>query len=244
MAAHSFSYYGFFFLGLILIRYLLISGLTYCVFYLPPKQSFALRQGRRLPPTAASIQRDIGLSLLAAVVFALASALVMKAYEQGLTLLYIDVGQYGAWYLGISFFATLFLQDTYFYFLHRAFHHPKVFRWAHSGHHRSVISTPWTSFAFDLPEALTQALFFVAIVFILPLHLVTVLAILLTMTVWAVWNHLGFTITSSFFLSQWLGKWLIGPGHHGLHHRRHSQHFGLYFTFWDRLLGTQNLDRE
>ena len=28
--------------------------------------------------------------------------------------------------------------------------------------------------------------------------------------------------------------------HHSLHHSRLSVHFGLYFTFWDRVCGTQD----
>jgi sterol desaturase/sphingolipid hydroxylase (fatty acid hydroxylase superfamily) len=37
-----------------------------------------------------------------------------------------------------------------------------------------------------------------------------------------------------------LGRWLIGPAHHGRHHRRPGCNFGLYFTLWDRLCGTED----
>jgi sterol desaturase/sphingolipid hydroxylase (fatty acid hydroxylase superfamily) len=33
---------------------------------------------------------------------------------------------------------------------------------------------------------------------------------------------------------------VIGPAHHAIHHRKYKTHYGLYFTFWDRLLNTQD----
>jgi sterol desaturase/sphingolipid hydroxylase (fatty acid hydroxylase superfamily) len=41
-----------------------------------------------------------------------------------------------------------------------------------------------------------------------------------------------------------LGRWFIGPAHHSIHHRKYTVHYGLYFTFWDKLLGTQDPDYE
>ncbi|GAB4240846.1 MAG: hypothetical protein Kow00121_67190 [Elainellaceae cyanobacterium] len=163
----------------------------------------------------------------------------MTIYDAGSTLLYTSIDQYGAWYLGVSFITVLLLQDTYFYFIHRFSHHPRVFKWLHHGHHFSGNPTPWTSFAFDLPEAVIQGVFFLVIVFIVPLHFITLIAVLMTMTLWAVLSHLGFRLSSS-SSAHWLGQWLIGPLHHSIHHRKHVVHYGLYFTFWDKLLGTQD----
>jgi lathosterol oxidase len=139
---------------------------------------------------------------------------------------------------------VLLLQDTYFYFTHRLSHHPVLFSWLHRGHHRSCHPTPWTSFAFDLPEAIVQSLFLVGIVFVIPLHFITLIAVLSTMTIWAVLNHLGLDRLPASFPHHWLGKWFIGPAHHSVHHRKYMVHYGLYFTFWDRLLGTQDLNYE
>jgi sterol desaturase/sphingolipid hydroxylase (fatty acid hydroxylase superfamily) len=58
--------------------------------------------------------------------------------------------------------------------------------------------------------------------------------------VWAVVNHLGLEVLPMNFPHHWLGRWLIGPAHHAIHHRRHGQHFGLYFTFWDRVFGSED----
>ncbi|WP_026731345.1 sterol desaturase family protein [Fischerella sp. PCC 9605] len=244
MTAYSFLYYWFVFFGVIFARYFLIAGGAYLLFYSILGKSLANRSLRLKPPLGRSIRRDIELSILSAVVFALSAAFIISEYDLGVTLLYTDLREYGLWYLGVSFVAVLILQDTYFYFIHRMFHRPLFFRWMHYGHHRSGDPTPWSSFAFDPPEAITQALFFVGVVFIVPLHFITLVAVLITMTVWAVLNHLGFKLFPSSFKSYWLGRWFIGPTHHSIHHHKYTVHYGLYFTFWDKLLGTQDPNYE
>jgi Delta7-sterol 5-desaturase len=241
-----FAFYGCAFLGIIITRYFLIAGGLHLFFYSTGGDFLAQRAVRLVPPSSNSMSRDIKLSMLSAVIFALCAATILSGYDLGITRLYTDIHQYGLWYLGVSYGLVLLLQDTYFYFIHRLFHHPALFRWLHQGHHRSHHPTPWTSFAFDPLEAIVQSLFLLAIVFILPLHFITVIAVLITMTVWAVVNHLGLDLFPPSFPHDWLGKWFIGPAHHSIHHHKYMMHYGLYFTFWDKLLGTNdpNYDRE
>lgn len=225
--------------GLILGRYLLIAGGLYWLFYSLLAERLTRRRVQHWPTWKKSIRSDIGLSTASASVFALSASWLTSAPVLIHTRLYTDVSQYGFFYLIFSFFLILILQDTGFYFCHRFFHQPWLFRWVHRGHHRSQSPTPWTSFAFDLPEAVMQALLIIGIVFVVPVHIGTLLAALVTMTLWSVFNHLGFSLFPDSGVSQWLAQWLIGPQHHMIHHRRYSLHYGLYFTFWDRLLGTQ-----
>lgn len=238
---YSFEFYWIVFFGIILGRYFLIAGGIYLVFYWVFQQ-FILQRGA--VSSENLIHKDIELSLLSTVIFSLGAAFIMKQYHSGNTLLYTSIHDYGIWYLGVSFIAVLFLQDSYFYFTHRLFHHPLLFKWFHQGHHRSKKPTPFTSFAFDPAEALVQMLFLVGIVFIIPLHFITLLAVLMTMTLWAILTHLGFQLFPASIPYCWFGKWLIGSAHHSLHHRKYTVHFGLYFTIWDRLLHTQDKSYE
>jgi len=240
---HSFGFWGLTFFAIILARYFLLAGLSYWWLYLRGPSSLAGlgAQGASLRmPSAQSILRDIRLSVLSAAIFAVVTALVLSLQDLGLTRLYSQPDQYGLWYLGASYLLVLLLQDGFFYATHRLCHHPALFSWMHLGHHRSRQPTPWTSFAFDPPEALLQALFLVGMVMLVPLHLITLLAVLTTMTVWAIVNHLGLDRLPVCFPHHWLGRWLIGPAHHSIHHRRSDRHFGLYFTFWDRILATED----
>lgn len=238
MKERSFEYYSIVLWGIILCRYFLVAGITYWVFYSSVGRAFS--RPHRRPPSRSIIWHDIKLSAIAAGVFALAAAVILSAYYDGATRLYTNPHAYGLWYLGVSYGAALLLQDAYFYFTHRLFHHPKLLKWVHQGHHRSRYPTPWTSFAFDPLEAVAQALFLVGLIFVLPLHIITVVAVLITMTLWAVINHLGPDRLPVLFPHHWLGRWFIGPAHHSVHHLKYSVHYGLYFTFWDRLLGTQD----
>jgi len=221
---------------LILARYFLVAG---AVFWLLERcfgeAAVAVNNGEQ-------IRFDIRLSVQSAVVFALAAELLVIAHRLHATRLYDDPQRYGWWYLGVSYVAVLLLQDASFYFSHRLFHHPLLYRWFHASHHRSRQPTPWTSFAFDAPEAVFQAGFLLVIVMTLPLHWGTLIAVLATMSSWAVINHLGLERLPLSFPHRWLGWWFIGPAHHALHHRQARVHYGLYFTFWDRWLGTEHPD--
>jgi sterol desaturase/sphingolipid hydroxylase (fatty acid hydroxylase superfamily) len=227
---------------LIVLRYLLVAGGSYLLLYRRSGGDPWHRSGVRPEPSLASIHRDIRLSVLSAGVFALATVAILLAHSHGLTRLYLEVTAplpalaYGL----LSYVLVLLVQDGYFYLTHRLAHLPALYPWMHRGHHRSLRPNPWTSFAFDPAEAVVQALFLVGIVFLIPLHPITLIAVLTTMTVWAVVNHLDLERLPATFPHHWLGRWLIGPSHHALHHRRHTVHFGLYFTHLDRLFGTQD----
>ncbi|AFY93769.1 sterol desaturase family protein [Chamaesiphon minutus] len=250
MNHYSFEFYGFAFFGIILARYLIFAGGTHLFLdkAFGKDTTAELLQARsgerlltsdrgRLPHT--TIGSDIKLSILSSLVFAVSAAAIASAYDLGITKLYTDVDRYPLWYLGASYLVAIVAQDAYFYFMHRLCHHKFLFRWCHQGHHRSNPPTPWTSFAFDLPEAIAHSLFLIGLVFIVPLHFITVMAVLTTMTVWAVVNHLGFDRLPASFPHHWCGRWFTGPAHHSIHHRHYGFHYGLYFTFWDRQLGTQ-----
>lgn len=229
-------YYLVTFFGIILLRYFLVAGGAYWWFYSSEHHPIGGTHNLKLP-SLKSIQKDIILSVIATVALAICAASVMISYHFGATKLYWTVGDRGITYLITSFIGVILLQDACYYFGHRGFHHPLVYNWFHCGHHRSKNPTPWTSFALDFPEALIQGLFVALVVSIVPLHIYVVALWSIVMTVWSLVNHLGFELFPQ-FRDSWLGKWFISSDYHSLHHRIYTRHFGLYFTFWDRLLGT------
>lgn len=186
------------------------------------------------------IKGDTKLGFFSTAVFAIVLAGSIRLYSMGLTRIYSTPGQYGWIYILFSYLTVLFVQDTVFYFMHRLFHHPKLYWLTHRGHHRSRQPSPWTSFALDPIESLVHSLLLMLLVVLLPLHLVTLLAVLTTMSAWAMVNHLSPEILPHWFPHHWLGNWIIGPAHHSIHHKYHNRHYGLYFTFWDRLMNTQD----
>jgi Delta7-sterol 5-desaturase len=225
---------------IILARYFLAAGGCWWLLRFCRSSAAAAPSEPRQRRIRDGIRHDIRLSVLSAAVFALAAAAVLWLQSHNLTRLYTRPDTYGWWYLGASYLLVLILQDAVFYATHRLFHHPALYAWFHQGHHRSRSPTPWTSFAFDPPEAVVQAAFLVAVVMLIPLHLITLLTVLSTMTVWAIVNHLDLEYLPHRFPHHLLGRWVIGPAHHSLHHKRPAVHYGLYFTFWDRVCGTED----
>lgn len=240
MTNFGFSIYWLIFFGAIVTRYFLIVGSIHVLCFSLLKRFLDSRCVGFKVPSWQSVRHDAELSVLSSVIFSFFAAFIMMAYNAGITRLYTHFRLEDLGYGIGSFVLVLLLQDTYFYFVHRLSHHPSLFKRLHWGHHRSGTPTPWTSFAFDPPEAIAQALFLVAIVFIIPLHVLTLIAVLSTMTAWSIFNHAGFRLLQSSKLTGWLGEWLIGASHHLLHHRNYKIHYGLYFTHWDKILGTHN----
>ena len=165
---------------------------------------------------------------------------MVVVWQLGYTQVYEDPHQYGLWYLPGSFLAATFIHETYYYWLHRWMHVPSVFRAIHKTHHESRNTSPWTSFSFHPVESILQALIVPLTIMVLPMHYWVIVAWLVFMSVTSVINHLNVEIYPRYFNRHWLGKWLIGATHHSLHHTEFRRNFGLYFTFWDRWMGTES----
>lgn len=187
-----------------------------------------------------NVEDDIKLSIVSAICFALGAACFMAMYNLGLTKVYLPWKFQDLGYVAFSYVSVLMLQDTYFYFSHRLLHLPLLFKHFHKGHHHSRPPTPWTFFALEPVEAISQIGFLLCLTLLIPLNLGVLVAVLVTMTVWSTGNHMGLQVVPLTRSSRWWGQWFIGSSHHLIHHQRYSRHYGLYFTFWDRVLGTQD----
>ncbi|WP_299195924.1 sterol desaturase family protein [uncultured Erythrobacter sp.] len=217
---------------IVLLRYFLASGLFAWL-------TRIMRPGlyRKLGP---QIRREIGWSVIAAFIYGLPTGAVFWLWNHhGATLLYTDWNAYPLWYLLLSAFLYLFAQDSWFYWTHRAMHgSPLLFRLAHKVHHDSRPPTAWTAMSFHPLESITGALVIPVLVFIIPIHLAMLGAVLATATLMGVINHIGWEIFPRRFVHSVLGGWLISASHHEKHHEDYRCNYGLYFRFWDRLCGT------
>jgi Delta7-sterol 5-desaturase len=178
---------------------------------------------------------EVGWSALSALVFAVLTTLTVWMYQKGFTKVYLEIDAYSLFYFWLSILIVLIGYETYYYWLHRWMHLPRVFRIVHKVHHASVHTSVFTSFSFHPLEAVLQFLFLPLILMVIPLHYAAIGIVLLLMTVSAVINHGAVEIFSSR-----LGKILIGATHHDLHHKEFKTNFGLYFTFWDRWMKTES----
>ncbi|MDQ4419446.1 sterol desaturase family protein [Sphingobium sp. DEHP117] len=218
---------------IVAVRYLVTSGL------------FAL-WGERLRPglhagLGAQIRREIGWSLLSAAIYGLPAGIVAWGWhERGWTLIYQDATAYPLWWMPVSFLLCLLIHDSWFYWTHRLMHRPAIFRALHAVHHASRPPTAWAAMSFHPGEALTGAFVIPALVFVIPLHIGVVLAVLVTMTLMGVTNHMGWELFPTRLVHGRAGRWLITATHHQLHHDSYRCNYGLYFRLWDRLCRTDH----
>ncbi|MEM7405346.1 MAG: sterol desaturase family protein [Pseudomonadota bacterium] len=132
--------------------------------------------------------------------------------------------------------------DTYFYWLHRGMHHPWWFRRIHRVHHRSRTPTPWAAYAFQPAEAVLEAGILPLMALCLPLSAVTVFLFTSHMILRNVLGHAGHELFPRWWLKVPVLRYINTTTHHDLHHATGRSNYGIYFTFWDRLCGTEHAE--
>ncbi|MFK7934594.1 MAG: sterol desaturase family protein [Saprospiraceae bacterium] len=224
----------------IFLRYLLINAVFYQIFYIKLWNKFAVAQVIKSEWKTGQLRSETLYSLVTSLIFAAVGALMVWLWEVGMIQVYTEIGAYGYWYLPTSFAAVLIIQDAYYYWLHRWMHtQRRVYSLLHKVHHDSVVPSPWTSFSFHPTESVVQAIILPVILLFLPVHYIVLLLLLLTMTISATINHLNVDLMPKVLRQSIFAKYLIGATHHAHHHTKAQKNFGLYFTYWDRWLGTE-----
>lgn len=156
-------------------------------------------------------------------------------------LIYRDIYEHGYFYAVLSFCVLLLTADTYFYWLHRLLHHKKLFRHLHGLHHLTHTPHPWTTFAMSPIEQLLIWSYFLAFICMVPLNLNVLFIFIIFHSTRQVLGHLGYEIFPKISGSRWF-SWSTTITHHDMHHEHIHCNYGLYFTFWDRLLNTNHPD--
>ena len=221
-------------------RYFLIAGAFHAVFFMWAPKRFSQRKINSRDYKPRQFRREVAWSLITALLFAVAGSGLLVLWQKGYTKVYLDVHDYPLWWLPVSLAIAMLLHETYYYWLHRWMHRPRIFRIVHKVHHDSNITSAWTAFSFHPLEGLLQAVFLPLLLLVLPMHLYVIIFQLTIMTFSSVVNHLDIELYPKHFQKHRLGKWLIGATHHSLHHKQFKYNYGLYFTFWDKWKRTES----
>jgi sterol desaturase/sphingolipid hydroxylase (fatty acid hydroxylase superfamily) len=132
--------------------------------------------------------------------------------------------------------------DAYFYWAHRAMHDPRLFRRFHRRHHLSHNPSPFTAYSFDLGEAAIMGSFVPLWVLLVPTPWPAVGLFVLHQIVRNTLGHSGYEVMPAGRNGRPLIDWLTTTTHHDLHHSQARWNYGLYFTWWDRWMGTEHPD--
>ena len=221
------------------VRYFLIAGIAFLLFYVVFTAFFAKIKIQKKMPNLSDYKRDIFFSILTIIIFASLPVIFLKNEKiRPFTQFYVNISDYGWVYFFLAFPLMILIHDTYFYWTHRLMHHPRLFKLFHLIHHKSTNPTPWTAYAFHPLEAIVEAGIFVVLIFIMPVKSIHLWVFFSFMFLYNVYGHLGYELFSRRFRQTKFGRWVSTGTAHNMHHHSFKGNYGLYFLFWDRLMGT------
>ena len=156
--------------------------------------------------------------------------------------IYKDGAGFPAWYYWASVPLFLILHDTYFYWTHRAMHHPKLYRYFHMTHHRSHNPTPFTAYNFAPLEAVVEFSFLPIALLFIPIHNDAIYIVMTIMIFKNASSHAGYEIMPRSWAKLPVLGALTTVTHHDMHHERGTGNYGFYFTWWDKWMGTEHVN--
>lgn len=222
-------------------KYFLIAGPVFLIFYILLRKKISYKKIQQSFPKRKDYGREIFFSTLSIIIFSVPPLIML--YSDNIrphTTFYTNISEYGWGYAILAFPLMLLMHDTYFYWAHRLMHHPKLFKLFHLVHHKSNNPSPWAAYAFHPLEAIVESLIFVVFLFTIPVHSIHLMLFFIFSLVYNVYGHLGFELYPKGFCNHWFGKWINTSVSHNMHHQYFKGNYGLYFTIWDRLMGTLN----
>ena len=226
------------------IRYALSAGIAWCLGYWLFKKRWFHRKIIARFPASSEVRREMAYSASSVVIFAIVGTLTLVAARAGWTQMYWRIEDRGWIWFWASVVIAILLHDTYFYWTHRLMHHRRLFRTFHRVHHLSHNPTPWAAYAFAPAEAVVEAGIFPLAVFVMPMHPFAFAIFMGWQITYNVIGHTGYEMHPRWLMDSWLGKVLNTPTNHAMHHESMRGNYGLYFNFWDRLMGTNHKDYE
>ena len=136
------------------------------------------------------------------------------------------------------------------YFVHRLLH-TKRFYWIHRHHHKSMVTTPFTAISSSLMDRIIGIVVpFVPVVLLdkfagisaTQLGLISYFMLLFIINIY---SHINVEVIPTWIVkNKFLGKVLITPSFHSLHHARHQGNYGITTPLMDILFNTHFLDYE
>jgi len=219
-------------------RYFLAATIAFVLFYFLLRKWVFYKKIQPKTPRNIDFLREAGYSALTIFIFGLIVVALHHPAIAPYTTRYKDISTYGLTYYFLLFPVLFIMHDTYFYFTHRLMHHKALFKWFHLVHHQSTNPSPWAAYAFHPLEAFVEQGIVIIFYFTLPIHLTHLGIFFLMSIIYNVYGHLGYELYPRGFSKSLIGKWINTSISHNQHHQYFKGNYGLYFLFWDRMLGT------
>lgn len=228
-------------------EYLIYAVSSFLLFWFVLHRLLRSRQiARRRWPRAVQISRELAMSLCSQIVMVAVGIYLLDPPNIAANLM--SEPDFLGWvWLALFTFLLFVVDDTTFYWSHRALHHPFLFRHIHAVHHDSVDPTPFTAMSFHPLEAIMHSVLGLVIAYclsIFPWHPVSLMVYGTGSLAFNIIGHLGYELYPAKW-NQLPGlRWKTPALHHYLHHQMVGGNFALYFRWWDRWCRTEFPDFE
>ena len=143
---------------------------------------------------------------------------------------------FGKHYSWLQFPLFIFFTDFCIYWIHRALHHPILYKRLHKPHHKWIMPTPFASHAFHPLDGYSQSVPYHLFPFIFPLQKFAYIALFTFIQIWTVMIHDGEYVANSPVIN--------GAACHTMHHLYFNYNYGQFTTLWDRLGGSYRQPNE
>ena len=222
-------------------RYLIAASLIAGIVWLLRRTSWASRKIQRREASRADFIREVLAAARTVAVYTVLAVPTVWAFRHGYFLEYRGAVTPLAFcgYLA----AMVLAHDTWFYWSHRAMHTRPLYRSFHRFHHLTITPTAWTAYSFAVPEAAMMYLFMPVWFSLVATPIPVVFTFLAVMILRNAMGHAGLELHPRGWASHPLLKWITTTTHHDMHHGTSFNHnYGFYFTWWDKLMGTEHPD--
>ncbi|MBY0564125.1 MAG: sterol desaturase family protein [Hyphomonadaceae bacterium] len=198
------------------------------------------RKIRAASPPAKQLAIEFLVSLRSIAIFSTVGLVTFMLERAGLLPGPAIAAAWGPVWFWSSLALMVVAHDAYFYWAHRLMHHPRLFRVFHRRHHKSMNPSPFTAYSFDLGEAAVMASFVPLWLLVVPTPWGVTGLFMLHQIARNTLGHSGYELMPARADGRPMFDLLTTTVHHDLHHAQAGWNYGLYFTWWDRLMGTEH----
>jgi ferredoxin-NADP reductase/sterol desaturase/sphingolipid hydroxylase (fatty acid hydroxylase superfamily) len=217
---------------------LIIMSVTYLIFWIILSKKLSNRKIQLTKRAGWSqIKDEIAATLLSFSGSTVFMFIILWFKDNGLTKFY--VGETFGWYEVLTVVIMIVISDTWFYWCHRAMHNPKVYRYVHALHHKSLDVNPFTSTSFHVIEGVTLTVWVLPLILVMPVSMTALGVVQAIGTLNNLKSHLGYELFPGFFSKVTPFNMLVTATNHSLHHTQYNGNYGLFFRFWDIVCGTE-----
>ncbi len=222
-------------------RYFIAAFVTVGIVWLLKRTRWKTRQIQQRSASWADIRREFLSSIQSNIVYLIITVIMIWGSNVGI---FQRIGySLGLWNDLLMIVAIILAHDAYFYWTHRAMHHRRFYKFFHRHHHRSITPTPFAAYYFAAPEALLNAMFIPLWQLFVATPITVLISFLIIQIIRNTTQHAGLELHPAWWLKNPVSRFISTTTHHDMHHSGGFHYnYGFYFTFWDRVMGTEHPD--